>query len=188
MKIKGAGMTSRMFLMLCTIMTLVAARENPFFAPKQEQKVQVADKKTHVSRPEVIKTEIVPVIEVPKQHQKAAAIQSAEKKKSVVKQSGEKREVANFKYIRFIFTEGEVQVETKDTLIKHFALPKKKLIVMDFEQKADFATKRRALATEPFKELRIGVHEGYYRVVLKLGETRKYGVSKGRYGYKLVLE
>jgi hypothetical protein len=170
-------MTSRVFLALCAFTTLLAARENPFFAPQEQQKEQVKDEKKQVSQPDVIKAEAVPVVEVPSQ-----------KPKTVAKQVGKKREVVNFEYIRFVFGEGEVQLETKDKLIKHFVLPKQKLIVMDFEQKADFATKRRMLATKPFRELRIGVHKGYYRVVLKLDDMRKYGVSKGRYGYKLVLQ
>jgi hypothetical protein len=163
-------MTKLLFLLLCVLITLSGARENPFFAPSQEEK-------TPAPPPSEIRTDAVPVIEVHTKNQEPPAERNARKK-----------EILNFEYVRFVLSEGLVQVETKDRLIKHFALPKKNVIVMDFEQKADFATKRKMLAVGPFKELRLGVHKGFYRVAFELEKFHTYRISKGRYGYVLVLE
>lgn len=88
----------------------------------------------------------------------------------------------------FLLDGKSMQIETKDTLIKHFSLAKPQKIVMDFQGYADFATKRLATQNPDFTGLTIGVHDGYYRVVVTVPQMKSYHITQERFGYRLTLE
>ncbi len=96
-----------------------------------------------------------------------------------------KAEIANYQGIRFLFYPGSVWIETKDTLQKDFSIQKPRAIILDFKSDADFPTRRRDIATLPFKRLKMGIHPGFYRVVLETQGRCAYHIEPYKYGYIL---
>lgn len=100
----------------------------------------------------------------------------------------EQTERINTSIARFLIDGKVMQIETKDTLKKHFSLASPGRVVMDFEGYADFATKRIKTKSAAFTQVTVGVHDGYYRVVITVPQMKAYRVSKDRYGYRLTLD
>jgi|GEM_PF-2976038 len=140
--------------------SLLLARENPFVAGPQQAVVR-APETVRASRPET----------------------------SVSPGSGKAAvETVVFQNMRLLFSPGQVKIETKDRLLKHFAIAKPTAIILDFKSDADFPTRRRAVKTPPFKEIRMGIHPGFYRAVLETNASVAYRIEPFRYGYILTLE
>ena len=97
-------------------------------------------------------------------------------------------QVVNFQYIRFLFSEGRLRIETKDRLKKHYAIHNPTRIILDFEGKSDFPSRQRRVDPAPFHEIRMGGHEGYYRTVIELDTPSDYGIEPFEYGYILTLK
>ncbi|MHC3993422.1 AMIN domain-containing protein [Thiomicrolovo sp. ZZH C-3] len=97
-------------------------------------------------------------------------------------------QTVNFQQARFLFSEGKVRIESKDKLAKHFVIRKPTRIILDFEANADFPTRKRKVNVAPFKEIRMGMHPGYYRVVIELHKHADYSVEPSKYGYTLTLQ
>ena len=105
-------------------------------------------------------------------------------------EAGEERggQTVNFEQIRFLFSAGQVRIETKDALKKHFMVQEPARIVLDFKADDDFPTRKRLLSVPPFQMIRLGAHSGYYRAVLELEGLHGYSVDVSKYGYLLTLK
>lgn len=80
-----------------------------------------------------------------------------------------------------------VQIFTKDTLLRDFLLASPYRVVLDFDSKERL--KQQSFAgSGVLKEFRVGLHDGYYRVVLELDGRYRYTLSKTDSGYKIVLQ
>jgi len=97
-------------------------------------------------------------------------------------------QTVNFQQARFLFTEGNVRIESRDRLAKHFVIREPTRIILDFEAKTDFPTRKRALDVAPFSEIRMGTHPGYYRAVIELTRAADYTIEPSKYGYTLILK
>jgi len=96
--------------------------------------------------------------------------------------------IVNFQNIRLLFSPTRVRIETKDRLLKHFTIEKPSCIILDFESDADFPTRRRDVDVPPFRQIRMGIHDGFYRVVLETNATVPYRIEPFRYGYLLFVD
>jgi len=89
----------------------------------------------------------------------------------------EKKLLASFGFIRFEKQGRDLRVISNDEMQRHFLLINPHRIVIDFKRDASFATKHFEIKkSTPFKNIHIGNHDGYYRVVIELD---------GQYRYKL---
>ncbi|WP_103624187.1 AMIN domain-containing protein [Campylobacter concisus] len=90
-------------------------------------------------------------------------------------------------FISFLASEKELKIVTKAKNLKHFAYEKNK-IVLDFAKPPrSFKTKSLKLENEHFKNVIIGWHDRYFRVVLELDKMHKYKLEAIENGYVLKL-
>jgi len=82
----------------------------------------------------------------------------------------------NAKFIKFSPQGKRMKVVTKDKLLRNFMLTNPHRIVMDFSRDTSFKPKNYSVKQAPFKKIRMGNHDKYYRVVIELD---------GQYQYKL---
>jgi hypothetical protein len=155
-----------LFLISCSLLT---ARENPF-SPIPSAPVSVPEQQiplgSKAGKPDI------------SDHASSAA------QRQVPKGS----ETVNFQQVRFVLSATEVRIESKDKLKKHFAIKKPTRIILDFAGNADFPTRRHSVGLSPFKEIRLGTHEKYYRAVIELERPADYTIKPFKYGYILTLQ
>jgi len=90
-------------------------------------------------------------------------------------------------FISFLASEKELKIVTKAKNLKHFSYEKNK-IVLDFARPPrSFKTKSLKLENEYFKNVIIGWHDRYFRVVLELDKMHKYKLEAIENGYVLKL-
>lgn len=104
--------------------------------------------------------------------------------KSISKVEDKKRRI-DFKFINFTISKKEILVHTKDKLIRNFLLVNPHRIVLDFKREANFLSYEKILTTIPFKKLRMGNHDGYYRVVISLDGHYRYQTDTTNSGYRI---
>lgn len=96
-----------------------------------------------------------------------------------------KSEKVDFKFINFSISKKEILIHTKDKLIRNFLLISPHRIVIDFRRDANFLSYEKALKTVPFTELRMGNHDGYYRIVIHLDGRYRYVTKTTDSGYRI---
>lgn len=113
----------------------------------------------------------------------------SEKKSTVntTKKSSKKRETIPFNFIDLKFSELSVDAVTKDSLLRHFIMVNPHRIVLDFKRDANFLSYAKDVKTIPFKNVRIGNHDGYYRVVISLDGRYRYSVTPKENRYQITL-
>jgi len=90
-------------------------------------------------------------------------------------------------FISFLANDKELKIATKAKNLKYFSYEKNK-IVLDFARPPrSFKTKNLKLESEIFKNVIIGWHDRYFRVVLELDKMRKYKLEVTENGYLLKL-
>jgi len=80
------------------------------------------------------------------------------------------------KFIKFVPNKKTLRVITKDKMLRNFMLASPHRIVMDFSRDTSFRPKDFTVNKPPYKKIRMGNHDNYYRVVIELD---------GQYEYKL---
>jgi hypothetical protein len=114
--------------------------------------------------------------------------ESKQREESAKKIVSHFREVAKLPFIRFYVANKKMKIVTKDKLLRHFLLVKPHRIVCDFKRDTDI---RSYIATTPkgilFKKIRIGTHNGYYRVVIELDGYYAYSIKKEKGMYLISL-
>jgi len=95
-------------------------------------------------------------------HRKAPAIGSRYKDK------------IKLSFIKFSTKAKQIKIKTKDKLIRHFMLVSPHRIVLDFKGSSHILSKSFGGFTKPFKKVRLGNHNGYYRVVVELDGQYEY--------------
>jgi hypothetical protein len=114
------------------------ARENPFVLPEEKTIIE-----------EELPKKKAPVL-----------IEEAESKLSNV-------DIVDFGFVKFKIEGNKLNIETKNRLKKAFILEEEKKAVYDFYYKKSFDTKVKDLENDYFKQIAIGSHKGFYRVVIK---------------------
>ena len=90
-------------------------------------------------------------------------------------------------FIKFSTKANNMKVITKDRLLRHFMLPKPHRIVLDFKGTSRFLAKKFTAFSKPFKKVRLGNHDGYYRVVIELDGQYEYQEKRDNSGITLTV-
>jgi len=111
------------------------------------------------------------------------------KKAKRVKKTSHFKEIASLKFIKFLESDRELKIVTKDTMLRDFILVKPHRIVCDFKRDTEFGSYfKEAPESSKFTKLRIGTHKGYYRVVIELDGYYSYTIKKLNGSYLITLK
>jgi len=97
------------------------------------------------------------------------------------------RQVFRFDFISFMQKTNNLKIVVKDKLLRNFMVVNPQRLVLDFKRDALFLTKEKVLKGKFFTKIRLGNHDGYYRVVLELDGKYRYKLIKKSYGCLITL-
>ena len=163
----------------------------PVIIEKNETKISNKDrnKTSDVPTPNVVVIDLgtKKVKEPAKPEQKVVEVKIEPASKPVQEIKSSEKEVKFLGFVSFLAHEKELNIITKAKNLKHFAYEKNK-IVLDFAKPPrSFKTRNLKLENETFKNVIIGWHDKYFRVVLELDKMHKYKLEAAENGYVLKL-
>ena len=163
----------------------------PVIIEKNETKISNKDrnKSSDVPTPNVVVIDLgtKKVKEPAKPEQKVVEVKIEPASKPVKETKSSEKEVNFLKFVSFLAHEKELNIITKAKNLKHFAYEKNK-IVLDFAKPPrSFKTRNLKLENDTFKNVIIGWHDKYFRVVLELDKMHKYKLETAENGYVLKL-
>ena len=163
----------------------------PVIIEKNETKISNKDrnKTSDVPTPNVVVIDLgtKKAKEPAKPEQKVVEVKIEPASKPVQEIKSSEKEVKFLGFISFLAHEKELNIITKAKNLKHFAYEKNK-IVLDFAKPPrSFKTRNLKLENETFKNVIIGWHDKYFRVVLELDKMHKYKLETTENGYVLKL-
>ena len=163
----------------------------PVIIEKNETKISNKDrnKTSDVPTPNVVVIDLgtKKAKEPAKPEQKVVEVKIEPTTKPVQEIKSSEKEVKFLGFISFLVHEKELNIITKAKNLKHFAYEKNK-IVLDFAKlPRSFKTRNLKLENETFKNVIIGWHDSYFRVVLELDKMHKYKLEAAENGYVLKL-
>ena len=163
----------------------------PVIIEKNETKISNKDrnKTSDVPTPNVVVIDLgtKKAKEPAKPEQKVVEVKIEPASKPVQDTKSSEKEVKFLGFVSFLAHEKELNIITKAKNLKHFAYEKNK-IVLDFAKSPrSFKTRNLKLENETFKNVIIGWHDKYFRVVLELDKMHKYKLETAENGYVLKL-
>ena len=163
----------------------------PVIIEKNETKISNKDrnKTSDVPTPNVVVIDLgtKKAKEPAKPEQKVVEVKIEPATKPIQETKSSKKEVKFLGFVSFLAHEKELNIITKAKNLKHFAYEKNK-IVLDFAKPPrSFKTRNLKLENETFKNVIIGWHDKYFRVVLELDKMHKYKLETAENGYVLKL-
>ena len=163
----------------------------PVIIEKNEAKISNKDrnKTSDVPTPNVVVIDLgtKKVKEPAKPEQKVVEVKIEPASKPVQEIKSSEKEVKFLGFVSFLTHEKELNIITKAKNLKHFAYEKNK-IVLDFAKPPrSFKTRNLKLENDTFKNVIIGWHDKYFRVVLELDKMHKYKLETAENGYVLKL-
>ena len=163
----------------------------PVIIEKNETKISNKDrnKTSDVPTPNVVVIDIgtKKAKEPAKPEQKVVEVKIEPTTKPVQETKSSEKEVKFLGFVSFLAHEKELNIITKAKNLKHFAYEKNK-IVLDFAKPPrSFKTRNLKLENETFKNVIVGWHDKYFRVVLELDKMHKYKLETAENGYVLKL-
>ena len=163
----------------------------PVIIEKNETKISNKDrnKTSDVPTPNVVVIDLgtKKAKEPAKPEQKVVEVKIEPASKPVQEIKSSEKEVKFLGFVSFLTHEKELNIITKAKNLKHFAYEKNK-IVLDFAKPPrSFKTRNLKLENETFKNVIIGWHDKYFRVVLELDKMHKYKLETTENGYVLKL-
>ena len=163
----------------------------PVIIEKNETKISNKDrnKTSDVPTPNVVVIDLgtKKAKEPAKSEQKVVEVKIEPITKPVGETKSSEKEVKFLGFVSFLAHEKELNIITKAKNLKHFAYEKNK-IVLDFAKPPrSFKTRNLKLENETFKNVIIGWHDKYFRVVLELDKMHKYKLETAENGYVLKL-
>lgn len=163
----------------------------PVIIEKNETKISNKDrnKTSDVPTPNVVVIDLgtKKAKEPVKPEQKVVEVKIEPASKPVGEIKSSEKEVKFLGFVSFLTHEKELNIITKAKNLKHFAYEKNK-IVLDFAKPPrSFKTRNLKLENETFKNVIIGWHDKYFRVVLELDKMHKYKLETVENGYVLKL-
>ena len=163
----------------------------PVIIEKNETKISNKDrnKTSDVPTPNVVVIDLgtKKTKEPVKPEQKVVEVKIEPVSKPVQETKSSEKEVKFLGFVSFLAHEKELNIITKAKNLKHFAYEKNK-IVLDFAKPPrSFKTRNLKLENETFKNVIIGWHDNYFRVVLELDKMHKYKLETAENGYVLKL-
>ena len=163
----------------------------PVIIEKNETKISNKDrnKTSDVPTPNIVVIDLgtKKAKEPAKPEQKVVEVKIEPTTKPVQETKSSEKEVKFLGFVSFLTHEKELNIITKAKNLKHFAYEKNK-IVLDFAKPPrSFKTRNLKLENETFKNVIIGWHDKYFRVVLELDKMHKYKLETAENGYVLKL-
>ena len=163
----------------------------PVIIEKNETKISNKDrnKSSDVPTPNVVVIDLgtKKVKESAKPEQKVVEVKIEPASNPVQEIKSSEKEVKFLGFVSFLTHEKELNIITKAKNLKHFAYEKNK-IVLDFAKPPrSFKTRNLKLENDTFKNVIIGWHDKYFRVVLELDKMHKYKLEAAENGYVLKL-
>lgn len=163
----------------------------PVIIEKNETKISNKDrnKTSDVPTPNVVVIDLgaKKIKEPAKPEQKVVEVKIEPALKPIQEIKSSEKEVKFLGFVSFLTHEKELNIVTKAKNLKHFAYEKNK-IVLDFAKPPrSFKTRNLKLENETFKNVIIGWHDKYFRVVLELDKMHKYKLETAENGYVLKL-
>ena len=163
----------------------------PVIIEKNETKISNKDrnKTSDVPTPNVVVIDLgtKKAKEPAKPEQKVVEVKIEPTTKPVQETKGSEKEIKFLGFVSFLTHEKELNIITKAKNLKHFAYEKNK-IVLDFAKPPrSFKTRNLKLENDTFKNVIIGWHDKYFRVVLELDKMHKYRLETAENGYVLKL-
>ena len=163
----------------------------PVIIEKNETKISNKDrnKSSDVPTPNVVVIDLgaKKIKEPAKPEQKVVEVKIEPASKPAQEIKSSEKEVKFLGFVSFLAHEKELNIITKAKNLKHFAYEKNK-IVLDFAKPPrSFKTRNLKLENETFKNVIIGWHDKYFRVVLELDKMHKYKLEAVENGYMLKL-
>ncbi len=108
-------------------------------------------------------------------------------KRKISKKTDNYNEIASNKYVKFYSSNKTLKVVTEDKLLRSFLLVNPHRIVLDFKRDSNMKSYSKNIPKNIFTKVRIGNHDGYYRVVIELDGLYRYKVHKTDTGYRILL-
>lgn len=99
---------------------------------------------------------------------------------------GSKSKSIETEHITFTASGKTLKLATKDKMLRNFMLTSPHRIVMDFARDTSFKPQEYALNIPPFKRIRLGNHDKYYRVVVELDGQYAYTLNVSANDYTIV--
>lgn len=96
--------------------------------------------------------------------------------------------IVSTKDLSILSLEKSLKIVTKDEMIRNFLLTNPHRVVIDFKKDTDINSYIKKDSKNIFKEIRIGNHKGYYRIVLELDGYYRYDIQKKSDGYHIELK
>ncbi len=95
------------------------------------------------------------------------------------------KEIVKLKFIELLEGKEELKLLTKDKLLRNFLLTKPHRIVCDFSRDITIRSYEKKIKDKKsvITKVRIGNHDGYYRVVIELDGYYRYALKKIDGGY-----
>ena len=163
----------------------------PVIIEKNETKISNKDrnKTSDVPTPNIVVIDLgtKKAKEPAKPEQKVVEVKIEPASKPIQEIKSSEKEIKFLGFVSFLTHEKELNIVTKAKNLKHFAYEKNK-IVLDFAKPPrSFKTRNLKLENETFKNVIIGWHDKYFRVVLELDKMHKYKLETAENGYVLKL-
>lgn len=106
--------------------------------------------------------------------------------KSVTKKESYQK-IASIKHLSLYSSQKSLKLLTKDEALRNFLLVNPHRLVVDFKRDSSMKSYVKKIPNSIFKEVRIGNHDGYYRVVVELDGLYRYDFKKISEGYLIEL-
>ncbi len=93
------------------------------------------------------------------------------------------KQLTSVDYASFHLLGKYLKIVTKDAMIRHFMLVQPHRIVIDFKKDKNIKVFEQKISESSFTKIRVGNHDGYYRVVIELDGFYKYKMKDTESGY-----
>lgn len=120
--------------------------------------------------------------------QKTAQPEDTPAKKEVKQKDSTYKTIASVENLSFVSSGRSLKIVTTDEVLRNFLLVHPHRIVVDFKKNEDVKSYIKKDSQNIFKEIRIGNHDGYYRVVVELDGYYRYDFKKISDGYLIELK
>ena len=104
--------------------------------------------------------------------------------KKLQKKEEKYSKLLSLKFLKIYENARSIKIVTKDKLLRNFLLVKPHRIVCDFQREIDMRSYEKSLKkSHKVTKVKIGNHDGYYRVVMELDGYYKYETLQTKEGY-----
>ena len=110
------------------------------------------------------------------------------KKSTPKKKTVEYKNIAEIEYAKFFVLKNSLKIVTEDKLLRNFLLVQPHRIVIDFKRDSSMKSYLKKIKDSVFTKVRIGNHDGYYRVVIELDGYYRYKLRKTSGGCLITLQ